>query len=568
MLLELVVENYAVVERVRVRFARGLNLLTGETGSGKSILVDALALLYGGRSSADAVRAGAARARVAGIFEAPLAPGFQDVLNRHGLEIEDNELLIEREVLANGKSRAFVSSRPVTATVLRELAPWLGDIHGQHDQQELFEADAQLDLLDSFAGTLPLRSPLAQIYARWREIANQLDELDRSEQEKLRLADLWRFQQREIEDAALTPGEDEALEAERRVLLNVARLQENAGAAHEALYEAETSALSLLRLARRKLDELCRIDPALQEIAESLAPAEIAITETAHALSHYLGKLEADPARLDHVEARLAQIEKLKRKYGATLDAVLQFLADVRANLAALDSSAERRAQLESERAALARQYETAAAELSRIRRDGARRLEQALKSELSSLAMAGTRFLVEFDPSAWSPQGIDRVRFLVSANPGEPPRPLDKVASGGELSRLALALKTCTTVLPHASSTAGVPRSLVFDEVDAGIGGRTAEAVARRLKRLSAVHQVLCVTHLPQVAAFADEHFVVEKRASKGRTITTITSLAPADRAREIARMLSGEQLTPEALKHAEQLIKSAAHPSADELN
>lgn len=558
------VENYAVVERIRVRFARGLNLLTGETGSGKSILVDALSLLYGGRASADAVRSGADRARVSAIFEAPSSPEFRDFLDRHGLDVEDNELLIEREVQSNGKSRAFVSSRPVTAAVLRDLAPFLGDIHGQHDQQELFLADSQLDLLDAFAQSAELLRSLNEVYQQWRKLAHAIDELDRSEQEKLRLADLWRFQSLEIEQAGLKPNEDAAIEAERRVLANVARLQEAGSAAHAALYEAETSALSLIRQARRRLEDLCRIDASLQEICEALAPAEIAVTEAAHGLSHYLGKLESDPARLEHLESRLASIEKLKRKYGPTVEEILAFLATVRENLTALETTSERRAQLDAERARLAQDYEALAGKLSRLRREAARRLEKAVRTELASLAMAGTEFTISFDPAPWSARGVDRIRFLVSANTGELPRPLDKVASGGELSRLALALKTCTALRPRKNTVA---RTLVFDEVDTGIGGRTAEAVARRLKKLAASNQVLCVTHLPQIAAFADQHFAVEKKSASGRTLATIEALEASDRTREIARMLSGQQLTTEAMKHAEQLIKSAARPGPDQL-
>ncbi|MBL8295735.1 MAG: DNA repair protein RecN [Bryobacterales bacterium] len=566
MLLELVVENYAVVERVRVRFGRGLNLLTGETGSGKSILVDALSLLYGGRASADTVRSGADRSRVSAIFEAPSSPEFRGFLDRHGLETEESELLLEREIQSNGKSRAFISSRPVTAAVLRELAPFLGDIHGQHDQQELFLPDSQLELLDAFAQSANLLSPLAAVHQRWRQTSEALEELDRSEQEKLRLADLWRFQRQEIEDAALSPNEDANLEAERRILLNVARLQESASSAYDVLYDAESSALSLIRQARRRLEDLCRIDGSLQDTCDALTPAEIAITEAAHNLSHYLGKLESDPARLESVESRLALIEKLKRKYGHSVEEILAFLGTVRGSLVALETTSERRAQLDAERAQLARDYETLAAQLSRLRQDAARKLEKAVKTELASLAMAGTEFTVGFESTPWSPRGIDRIRFLVSANTGELPRPLEKVASGGELSRLALALKTCTALRPSGARDA-VPRTLVFDEVDTGIGGRTAEAVARRLKKLSTNHQVLCVTHLPQIAAYADQHFAVEKKSSNGRTIATIDSLSSPGRTREIARMLSGDQLTQEALKHAEQLIKSATRPLPDQL-
>ena len=553
MLVELVVENYAVVERVRVRFHAGLNLLTGETGSGKSIVVDALGLLYGGRASADMVRSGAGRARIAGIFEEPSSAEFRALLERNGVEIEDGELLIEREILANGKSRAFLGSRPVTAALLKDLAPHLGDIHGQHDQQELFLHDSQLAMVDSAGETGEAVTAAGAVFTRWQAVTREFEELDRGEQEKLRLADLWSFQKREIEEAALKPGEEAGLENERKVQGNVARLQEAAQGAYAALYEAQGSALAQVKTARKRLEELCRIDASLRETMDSLKPAEITLDEASHTLRHYLGTLEAEPARLERVESRLAAIDKLKRKYGASVDEILTFLAQVTAQLAAIETAGERRAQLAAERTALAADYERAARKLSQDRRQAAAKLEAQVQEELAALAMAGTVFRVEFTEGAWTARGIDRVRFLVSPNRGEEPRPLEKVASGGELSRLALALKTCLTVKKKPK----IMRTLVFDEVDSGVGGRTAESVGRRLKKLAASNQLLCVTHLPQIAGFGDHHYVVEKQEVNGRTQATIEELSGEARTREIGRMLSGERMTLEALKNAEQLLK-----------
>lgn len=563
MLVELVVENYAVVERIRVRFHAGLNLLTGETGSGKSIVVDALGLLYGGRASAEVIRSGSDRARIAGIFEAPSSAEFRALLESNGIEIEDGELLVEREILASGKSRAFLGSRPVTAALLKDLAPHLGDIHGQHDQQELFSHDSQLVMVDSFADSADALASLGAVFARWQAVSRDLDELDRGEQEKLRLADLWSFQKREIEEAALKPGEEAELESERKVLGNVTRLEENAQAAYDALYEAQGSAIAQVKTARKRLEELARIDASLQETLESLKPAEITLDEAAHALRHYLGGLEADPRRLEHVESRLAAIDKLKRKYGASVDEILAFLSTVSAQLAAIETAGERRAQLLRERDTLAADYERLARKLGEARRRAATRLEEQVREELAALAMAGTQFLVEFTEGAWTARGVDRVRFLVSPNRGEEPRPLEKTASGGELSRLALALKTCLTSARHTDASrkkTKVMRTLVFDEVDSGVGGRTAESVGRRLKKLAATSQLLCVTHLPQIAGFGDHHYVVEKHEVKGRTEASIQELTGEARTREIGRMLSGEQMTPEALKHAEQLLKLGA--------
>jgi DNA repair protein RecN (Recombination protein N) len=549
---ELAVENYAVIERLRVRFHRGLNLLTGETGSGKSIVVDALGLLFGGRASSDMIRAGADRARVSGIFEVAPTPAFTRLLDAAGIEIEDNEILVEREILSNGKSRAFVASRPVTSALLRELAPHLGDIHGQHDQQQLFKSEAQREMLDSFAGS---DEAIASIYENWRRATADLEELDRTAQEKLRLADLWSFQRNEIETVSPLPNEDAELENERRVLRNVVKIEESANAAYAALYDAEESATAQLQIVLKRLDELARIDEGVAVIAATLKPAVFAVEEAADALRHYLGKLEADPSRLDEVESRMAALEKLKRKYGTTIAEVLAFLEDVRRELNAVETSSDRQTALRKEVADLAASYESAAKKLTAARTSAAKRLAKNVESELASLAMERTKIEIRITPAPWSEHGADAIEFLMSANAGEEPKPLDRIASGGELSRVALALKTCAS-----RPGKGTPRTLVFDEVDAGVGGSAAEAVGRRLKKLASSNQLLCVTHLPQIAGFADHHYYVEKHEERGRTLATIVELSPAQRTKEIGRMLSGERVTAEALKHAEQLIKLAA--------
>ena len=552
----MLVENYAVVERVRVRFHPGLNLLTGETGSGKSIVVDALGLLFGGRASADMVRSDTERARISGIFEAPRNSSFRNLLDQAGVPIEDDELLVEREVLAGGKSRAFVGSRPATAGLLREMAPFLGDIHGQHEQQQLFSADDQLALLDEFAGAGDQSERAADLFREWKRCAKDLEELEKSEQEKLRLVDLWSFQKKEIEAVGLKAGEDAELENERRVLRNVARLEETANAAYSALYDSPESISTQLRVAIRKLDELCRIDNSLVPVLESLRPADAVIQDASHAMRGYLDKLEADPERLEKIESRMASIEKLKRKYGSTIEEILAFFEDARRQLDAVETAGERRAKLEKELAKLAEAYRECAAELTRIRAAAAQKLSKKVEQELASLAMENTIFEIKLEAAPWAERGADRVQFLLSPNRGEEPRSLDKVASGGELSRIALALKTSTGGSARAN---GVARTLVFDEVDAGIGGGVAESVGRRLKRLSASNQVLCVTHLAQIAGFADHHYHVEKREVKGRTVAEVEERAGEARTREIGRMLSGQKITPEALKHAEQLIRGA---------
>src|ERR1700722_11855210 len=378
MLLELTVENYAVVEKVRVRFHRGLNLLTGETGSGKSIVVDALALLLGGRAAAEMVRTGAERARIAGIFEVE-AKGLPE-----SIEAEDGELIIEREILPNGKSRAFAGGRPVTVALLKELARSLGDIHGQHDQQQLFSGIVQREMLDGFADASEQVAEVASLYTRWNAATEELAELDRTAQEKLRQADLWSFQRNEIEAVNPQLGEDLQLENERRVLRNVVRLQETAGAAYSALYEDPASVAAQLHTVVKRLEELGRIDESMREVVTALEPARIAVDEATRALGHYVGKLEADPARLEEIETRLAALEKLRRKYGATLEEVIAFYQDVSRSLSGVESSGERRTGLAKELAALSAGYESAAGRLSKLRREAAVRLAKSVAGELA----------------------------------------------------------------------------------------------------------------------------------------------------------------------------------------
>jgi DNA repair protein RecN (Recombination protein N) len=545
MLHQLEIENYAVIEKLRVVFHCGLNLLTGETGSGKSILVDAFSLLLGARASPELIRAGAERARVAGVFELAAPPP--------GVELEDGELVIERDILANGKSRVYLNGRLATVAALRGLAAALGDIHGQHEQQDLFAADTQRDMLDQFAGAAGLRDQVAQVFGVWQETGRRLETLRHNEQEKLRLLDLWRFQHQEIAEAALQPGEDTRLDEERRVLSNLARIQQGAGGAYEALYDSPASAAARIKSAARALEDLARFDTAFATLAQNLHGARIGLEEAAFDLRKYLDRLEASPGRLAEIEDRLALVEKLKRKYGASLEEVIAFGGQVGAQIAEMDSSEETARRLEEEQRRLASEYQDLANKLSERRRQAAQKLEKPVEKELAALAMERTRFQVSFETIEPASHGADRVEFLVSPNPGEPPRPLEQVASGGELSRITLALKTC---LAGTGANSRLPRTLVFDEIDAGIGGRAADAVGRRLQRLARSYQVLCVTHLPQIAGFGDHHYSVDKQIKSGRTITTVAELGPEERIQEMARMLSGAQVTPEALRHAKQLL------------
>ncbi len=549
MLVELLVENFAVADRVRVRLGQGLNVLSGETGSGKSLIVDSLGLLFGGRASAETVRSGAERARIAGIFEAVRSKELVALLEGAGLEMEDGELLVEREILSSGKSRAFVGSRAVAAGFLKELQPHLGDIHGQHDQQRLFSATEQRSMLDEFSGNEVLLEKVGSLWASLRSAEGELRQLEEREQEMLRQRDLWSFQKHEIEAADLKPNEDQSLEHELRVLANVVKLKEQAGGAYEALQEGPESALSVLRLAIKRLNELRRIDDSLSGVMDSLKSAEVSMDDAARELGRYVDRLEADPQRLQFVETRLADIDKLRRKYGHTVEEILSFFAQVSADLSLVEGADERRDELKKAVLQLREEFRTAASELSGRRKKAAAKLAAKVEGELKDLNMERSRFVIAMEEAAWGPSGMDDIHFLISTNLGEEPRPLEKVASGGELSRLALALKV--------SLAAKGGRTMVFDEVDAGIGGSAAEQVGKKLKMLAATNQLLCVTHLAQIAAFGDHHYSVSKKESKGRTHSVVEELDGEVRIKEIARMIGGQRLTEEALKYAGQLIE-----------
>jgi DNA repair protein RecN (Recombination protein N) len=563
MLLELRAENYAVIDHAIAGFGLGLNLLTGETGAGKSILIDALALLLGGKASSDIVRHGADKAVVSCVFE--MTPGAAAVLEANGIDPEPDEILLRREIGSNGKGRVFVNNQPATVTVLRQLAPELALVHSQGETMGSFDQTQQRLLLDRFGGVS--EEAVAAAYETWRATSDKLEELQSAEQDRLRMADLWRFQSKEIEQAGLSAeDEDMQLEAEKRVLANAEKLYTAAMSAHELLYESEGSAESTLGAALKNLEELARYDDRFKEPAQQLAAAKATVEDVSAEAREFAEGINAAPGRLEEIEDRLAALDRLKRKYGQTLAEVIAFGAEAAQRLSEVENRDALLAELKARQAKEAEAYKAAAEMLSSSRTDAARKLEPLAAAQINDLAM-NVRFKVQVtqdrSESAWGPHGWDQVECLIATNAGEPLKPLHEIASGGEMSRVMLALKV--TVEEAASSKAGrrkktiLPRTLVFDEIDIGIGGRAAEAVGRKLKTLSAGQQVLCITHLPQIAAFADQHFLIEKTESKGRTRTNVRRMDDVERVQEIARMLSGAKLTETSLKHAEHLLQSS---------
>ncbi|MCI0624385.1 MAG: DNA repair protein RecN [Acidobacteria bacterium] len=565
MLKCLEVQQFALIENLQVEFAEGLSLLTGETGSGKSILVDALSLLLGEKAHGEMIRTGAEKAVVTGLFE--LAdPALRARLEAAGLEHAADELIIKREVSQSGKGRAFINSQMVSVGFLKEIARFLADIHGQNEQQTLSESDSQLAFVDALADAEAPVAEVRELYAHWQDVLQQMARLQNSEQERLRNMDWLRFQLDEIEKVKLKdPEEDESLAAEHALLANADKLFQLSSQAYAGLYEAENSASATIKQASRQVEELSRVDPRCAAFLEQLQAARIAVDDVALSLREYSLRIEADPKRLEQVEARLAEIERLKRKYGKTVKEILAFHDRSKRDLASLLTADENLAQLGKDRLSAASRYRDAAQLLSEKRKAAARVLEKTVAKELAELAMQRCRFRVAFSktraepgidgglPAAWeTAAGIDEVEFLLSPNPGEDLKPLVKIASGGEISRIMLALKSVRTL-------DGRGKCLVFDEVDSGIGGQTADVIGQKLKRLSQKNQVICVTHLPQIASYADRHYFIEKRVEKGRTVTRVALLQHQDRVQEIARMISGERKTESVLKHAAEMLKDS---------
>jgi len=557
MLAELRIVNFALIEQLSLQFQSGFIVLTGETGAGKSLLIDAITLLVGGRASTDQIRSGEAEAQLEAAFHLPDTHPLLHRLRLHEIIGQNESELILRRVLSrSGRHRVYVNGNLCPQRVLEELGGTLVDIHGQHEQQSLLATARQLDALDAFGRLLELRGKYEQAYQRWKELRTQWDALQSDLVDRTRREELLRFQAREIEQAGLLPDEEEQLHNEQRRLVHAHRLKELAHEAHVELQADEQAVLSRLGRIGRALAELGLTDPEMGDCEQVVTESTIQLKELAGRLRDYAQQLESDPDRQVVVEDRLDLIQRLKKKYGGTIEAVLAMGKGVQEELQLLDNHEARTAELTARLDEESRRLRTLAQQLSKKRIDAARRMTTLVEAELIALKMEQAIFQVTVasDESAdgLGPIGRDRVEFLLSSNPGEPPRPLGRVASGGELSRIMLALKTVLAEMDQ------VP-VLVFDEIDTGVGGAVAAAMGTRLRKLGAFHQVFCITHLPQVASQAEHHLLVEKGLEGQRTSTSVRVLKGIGREKEIARMLGGLTITKKVRETAAELIAGA---------
>jgi len=540
------IRHLAVIDALEAEFEPGLTVLTGETGAGKSIVVEAVGLLVGDRASADLVRTGEAAATIQAVFEAP----------------DGSEIVARREISAQGRSRAFLDDELVTTGALRERLGPLVDLHGQHEHQLLLDPSTHLDSVDAWGGLGEARAGVAEAHDRWRAVRAEMDALQLDDRQKAARVDLLTFQLGEIDKARPKEGEDEELGAARQVLANADRLQRLSSEAYDLLYDGEQAALASLRQVWKRVEELAALDPRFAPHLEPRDAVKSQLEDLAYFLRAYGSDIDASPARLQEVEDRLALLERLKRKYGPSLAEVLARRRAMKDELAGLERSEERLAELSAAEEQARRAFLAAARALSKDRRVAAERFCRALERALAELAMPKTRAEVRFGPeqgeAQWTSRGVDAGEFLLSPNPGEEPRPLAKIASGGELSRLTLALKTL-------ASTDVPGKTLVFDEVDAGIGGAVADVVGARLQRLGRHCQVLCVTHLPQIAAHGDVHFSIEKSVRGGRTITTLARVDGEARDLELARMIGGNALTEPVMASAREMRETRARRSEE---
>ncbi len=560
MLKELTIHNFAIIRDLDVTFQVGLNILTGETGAGKSILVGAVNLILGSRASQEMIRTGAGEAMVEALFELADAHPLRQRLREWDLEHDGSEILIRRMINRSGRNRIFLNDQAITLQQLQQMARGLISISGQHEHQLLLDPEVHMALLDTFGNLESMVEDLKGTFARWFRIREELQKLRKDREEQASRMDWLRFQLNELEAARLLPDEDQELEREKNLLRHAATLSETSRGAHQLLYAGKGAILEQLAHVEKDLKTLQSIDGSLLSLDSHLEQARIHLEELAHALHRYGQSVSFDPGRLSQIEERLALLHRLGKKYGGSVAAMMSRLEELKTSLSQGEDSDLREAELEKELVGLKELYLEKARGLSRKRQETAEVLSQAVQETLARLDMSRARFAVGFEEQAGSagqvaesrftPSGLDRLQFLLSANPGEDLKPLARVASGGELSRILLALKSLL-------SRTGDAETLIFDEVDTGIGGRTAELVGLQLKKLAGKNQVICITHLPTIASYGDHHFLVAKETRGEETITTIRPLAPEERVEELARMLGGLSISEKTRAHAVELLQ-----------
>ncbi len=555
MLRTLSVRNFAIIDRLDLEFGAGLNVLTGETGAGKSILMDALNLLLGSRAGTEMVRGGADKAVVDAVFDLSDSPDTMRIVKSLGFEPDDSQLILSRDVTAAGKSYGRVCGRPASISQLREIGEYLVDLHGQHEHQALLAVPRHLDMLDDWGGRelQALRLQVGEAYSLLQRLRRERENLEKDARERAHLLDLYQFQVREIREAALKPGEDEELELEYRRISNAQKLMESAADAAAVLGGGDDAgALDALATAVRGLEDAAALDETLRPILEAIRAATFELVEAERDLTRYQDEIEVDPQRQQEIEDRLDLISTLKRKYGNSTEEVLAYGAETAAKVDAVLHSEERGEGLDKEITATNGQLSALSARLSDLRGKAAREFERITRSELQDLGMSKTRFEVQITQGDPGPRGVDQVEFQIAVNPGEPVRPLARVASGGEISRVTLAIKS-------AMARQEALPTMVFDEIDIGIGGRTAGIIADKLFHLARTSQILCITHLAQIASRGHRQFCIEKRVEGERTSVSVTSLSPEQRISEIARMIGGVNVTGAVIEHAREMLSYA---------
>ncbi|MCU9594100.1 DNA repair protein RecN [Caldibacillus thermolactis] len=556
MLAELAIKNIAIIESVTVSFQKGFTVLTGETGAGKSIIIDSIHLLVGGRGSSDFVRHGADKAEIEGLFLIEDDHPAIAKCSEFGIEIEEGMLLLKRDIYPSGKSVCRVNGKLVTITILREIGRTLVDIHGQHDNQEMLDEKSHLRLLDEFGGKeiYPALNEYQSIYREYVKIKKDLASLNENEQMMAQRLDLLKFQLNEITNAQLKIGEDEQLLTEKKKLTNFEKLFSSLNTTYEAL-QGEQKGLDWVGLALSNLDEAQTIDEELKEIYNIVSNSYYQLEDIVHTLRDKLDELEYDPNRLNEIENRLNIIHQMKRKYGDSIEAILEYCAKIDDEIEMITNRESHIETLNKKLVSIEKDLLVEANHLTSLRKNAAEKLTEAIHKQLKDLYMDKTVFEVKFfeqDNIEFQPDGIDKIEFYMSTNPGEPLKPLAKIASGGELSRIMLALKTIFS--QHQGVT-----SIIFDEVDTGVSGRVAQAIGEKIYRISVNSQVLSITHLPQVAALSDHHFFIRKEIKEHRTITSIQQLSERERIEEIARMISGSHITTATEEHAKELLDLA---------